>query len=417
MRERGDPSRGAQVDRLLLRGRLVLPDRVLADGVLQVEGSTITEVRPARPGDREVPGMVGRTVLPGLVDLHCHGGGGAFFADADPSRVMVAAAAHLRAGTTTLLASLVSAPQPLLEEQVARLAGASRAGTVAGVHLEGPWLSSAYRGAHDPRHLQLPGPEAARRLVQAGAGQLRMLTLAPELPGALDVVRALAEAGVIPAVGHTGATAEQTAAAFGAGARVTTHLFNGMAPFHHRAPGPVGAALRAAAEGSAVVELIGDGVHVDDEAVRLVFALLGPERIALVSDAVAAAGQPDGRYQLGGQAVEVRGGVARLYFGADPGPGEAAGTWETASLAGGTRFLLQVVARAVAAGVPLVAAVRAASDTPARVLAGGGPASVGALAVGRRADLVITDDALHPIAVLRGGAWAHGAPPQLPAPP
>lgn len=284
---------------------------------------------------------------------------------------------------------------------MARLAALAAVGTVVGIHLEGPWLAAQFCGAHDPHHLRAPDLAAAGRLVEQAAGRLRVVTLAPELPGALPVARLLAAAGVTVAVGHTAADHQQASAVLDddtAGADLVTHLFNGMPALHHRAPGPVAAALHAAAKDRAVVELIADGVHLDDATVSLVFDLLGPGRVALVSDATAATGMPDGRYDLGGLDVVVDHGVARLATtGSAPRP---------ASLAGGTCTLLQVVRRAVDAGVPLVDAVRAASATPARVL---GDDGVGALADGRRADLVVVDAMLRPVAVMRAGQWRWGS--------
>lgn len=386
---------------LALRGRLVLPDRVVADGTLRVDGDRIVAV--GESGDDRSAGELplalasGLTVLPGLVDLHCHGGGGASFDAADPAAAAGIAEGHLRSGTTTVVASLVSAPVEALAAQLGRLADAAAAGVVAGVHLEGPWLAPGYRGAHAPEHLRAPDPAAADRLLGAGAGHLRTVTLAPELPGALPAIRRLAAAGVTVALGHTGARPDDVLAAVDAGATLVTHLFNGMPPLHSRAPGPVAGALEAAATGRVVVELIADGVHLDDATVRLVFSLLGPQRVALVTDAMAAAGMPDGRYSLGGLDVLVAAGVARLAGGGEDG--------EPPSIAGGTRHLIEVVQRVVAAGVPLAAAVRAASTTPAAVL---GDARIGALEPGRRADLAVVDEALAPVAVLRAGRWCFG---------
>lgn len=388
---------------VLMRARLVLPDRMIENGQVLVVDGRLAEVGPARPDNNvdvgEVLRLPGLTVLPGLVDLHCHGGGGASFADSEEQAVR-AAEEHLRGGTTSVMASLVSAPLPQLEAQLARLAALAAVGTVAGVHLEGPWLAAQFSGAHDPQHLRAPNLAAAERLVEDAAGWLRVATLAPELPGALPVAQLLAAAGVIVAVGHTAADYQQASAMLNndtSGANLVTHLFNGMPALHHRIPGPVAAALHAAARGRAVVELIADGVHLDDATVSLVFALLGPERIALVSDATAATGMPDGRYDLGGLDVVVDHGVARL---ATTGP-----TPRPASLAGSTCTLMQVVQRTVAAGVPLVDAVRAASATPAQVL---GDPGVGALEVGRRADLVVVDAMLRPVAVMRAGRWCWG---------
>ncbi len=181
-------------------------------------------------------------------------------------------------------------------------AGAAARGEVAAIHLEGPFLSSARCGAQDPRHLQHPDLGLARDLLQAGAGFVRAMTLAPELPGADRLVELLVQHEVVAAVGHTEASATTTERVLAMQrAGLATHLFNGMPPLHHRAPGPVAGALAAAVRGNARVELIADGVHLADETVALVFALLGPGRVVLVTDAMAAAGMSDGDYRLGPQ--------------------------------------------------------------------------------------------------------------------
>jgi N-acetylglucosamine-6-phosphate deacetylase len=266
-------------------------------------------------------------------------------------------------------------------------------GEAVAIHLEGPFLSPGQCGAQDPRHLRAPDIGLARELVEAGDGHVRTMTLAPELPGAVELVALLGSLGVVPAVGHTQADyAAVTAALAGPEPALVTHLFNGMPPMHHRSPGPVAASLAAAARGDARVELVADGVHLADGTVRTVFELVGPTAIALVTDAMAAAGMPDGDYRLGPQDVTVSGGVARLR-----GPGEQ-------SIAGGTSRLLDVVRRCVQhAGVALADAVTAASSTPAAVLGLSG--EVGGLAPGLRADLLVVDDDLHLQRVMRSGRW------------
>jgi N-acetylglucosamine-6-phosphate deacetylase len=228
------------------------------------------------------------------------------------------------------------------------------------------------------------------------------MTLAPETAHYPELLAVLSEHGVLPSLGHTDATAPATTAAIrtARGLPLTaTHLFNGMPSLHHRAPGPVAACLAAAARGEMVLELVGDGVHLDDATVAMVFDLVGPERIALVTDAMAAAGMPDGRYPLGPMTVDVVGGVARLARTPEA-PGGA--------IAGGTATMIDLVRRAVRyAGVGLAAAVRAASATPAALLGLGH--ELGDLATGLRADVVVTDGDLAPVAVLHAGAWT-GAP-------
>jgi N-acetylglucosamine-6-phosphate deacetylase len=330
-------------------------------------------------------------IVPGLVDIHVHGGGGGSFTSGDPAGARRAAAHHLHHGTTTLVASLVTAPVDELLRATRTLADLADDGTVAGIHLEGPFLAAARCGAHDPALLRTPDPDLLGRLLDAGRGHVRQVTLAPELPGALDLVARLGARGVVAALGHTDASYAETVAGFARGARLATHLFNAMRPLHHRDPGPVAAVL---ATPGVTAEVIADGVHLDDATVAMLFATIGADRIALVTDAMAAAGSPDGDHVLGGVRVTVRGGVARTGTGA---------------LAGGTATLSQVLRRAVAAGIPAADAVRAATLTPARAL--GLDTEVGALAVGKRADLCVLDDSLRVTAVMRRGRWVRGSGP------
>ena len=400
----------------VLRGRVVAPTRVIPDGVVVVDGSHLAFVGDAAdaPAGVELPTAAGepRTYLPGLVDIHCHGGGGESFPDSpDAGTARRAATEHLRHGTTSLVASLVTADEATLLARVATLAELADAGALAGIHLEGPYLSPARCGAQDPAHMTEGRPDAVRRVAEAARGWFATMTVAPDVTGVTGpdgVAAALVRAGALPSFGHTDATQEVMADALAqargvmrsaAGARsgrpTVTHLFNGMAPWHHRTPGPVPAALVAAARGDAVVELVADGVHLAPGTVRAVFSLVGAANIALVTDAMAAAGMPDGRYVLGPADVVVRDGVARLA----PGPGAPA---DSGAIAGGTAHLLDVLRTTVAAGVGLVDAVTAAAATPAAVL---GRTDVGALAPGLRADVLEVDDDMRPLRVMRGGEW------------
>lgn len=421
----------ADTPRVVIRGRVVLPGHVIEDGIVLVTGQRIEWV-----GDEavcppyllgvaaeSVPAELGAVVLPGLVDLHDHGGGGVGFPDARSlDEVRTAAFEHLTHGTTSLIASLVTADPQTLLTQTSLLADAADAGILAGIHLEGPFLAAERRGAHDRAKLQPGDASLVRLLAETARGHLATMTVAPELPGVRGpggVLEALARAGALPSFGHTAASprevgdavAEARMALSAAGARsarpTVTHLFNGMPPLHHRDPGPIAACLAAAARGEAVVELIADGVHLHSDLVRAVFDLLGPDAIALVTDAMAATGMGDGEYPLGSMRVRVTGGVAR--------------TVEDGAIAGGTAHLLDVVRATVAAGVELHAAVRSASSTPAAVL---GRGDVGVLQAGRRADLVVTDGELRVISVMRAGQWvvssapgrAHGPSPGPVAP-
>jgi len=406
-----------------LRGRVVTPQDLIDDGVVVVADGLVRWVGPIVAAEHADPAVAeavaraaapepGTVLLPGLVDLHDHGGGGVGFPDATSAdEAMVAVLEHRRHGTTTMLASLVTADRETLLIRAAMLADLAEAGEIAGIHAEGPFLSHARRGAQSPHDL-VPGDTAlVRDLVEAARGHLRTMTVAPEVDGVAGpdgAAAALVAAGVVPSLGHTDATTEQAealvaevaaglaehAAGGEAPARemTATHLFNGMRPLHHRAPGPVAACLAAAARGELVVELVADGVHLAPATVRTVVETVGADQVALVTDAMAAAGMADGEYQLGPMAVTVRDGVARLTDPADP---------EGGSIAGGTAHLVDVVRATVAAGVPLVDAVRSASWVPARVL---GLADVGGLVVGRRADVVETDGDLRVRRVLRAGA-------------
>jgi N-acetylglucosamine-6-phosphate deacetylase len=400
-------ARGTASPRELVRGDLVASGRLVKDAVVLVEGERVAWVGPAAswPGaSGELPDPApGRLVLPGLVDVHCHGGAGHGFPEADADGMRAACDHHLGHGTTTLLGSLVSAPAAVLAQRIRAVLPLVAAGHLAGIHLEGPFLSAARCGAQDPRSIVPGDPDLLRRLIDAGQGAIRSMTLAPETPGVTELLGILATADVTPSFGHTDASAAATRAAIaGVGGRRlgATHLFNGMPPLHSRAPGPVAACLAAAARGAMVVELIGDGVHLADETVAMVFDLVGAGQIALTTDAMAAAGMPDGRYPLGPMTVDVVAGVARL----------ASDSGTPGAIAGGTARLLDVLRRAVHdAGVPLPDAVTAATSTPARLL--GLESEVGDVVAGRRADLLITDTALLPIGVLRAGRWIAPVPP------
>lgn len=375
--------------RLLASGRLVCPDRV-AEGWLRIADGRLIDVdtgpAPSSEPDEHTVQLDGY-VLPGFVDVHCHGGGGAAFTSGVEAQARAAAEFHLGHGSTTLLASLVTAPLDTLATQAATLTALAADGTVAGLHFEGPFLAAKRCGAQNPAHLRDPDPAAVETLLDAAAGYAAMITVAPELPGALDLVRRAQDAGVITAIGHTDASYEQAQAAIDAGATVATHLFNGMRPLHHREPGPILACLAAP---QVTCELINDGVHLDPHVVR--FAAQNGTA-CLVTDAISAAGSGDGSYQLGALAVQVTDGVARLAEGG--------------TIAGSTLTMDAAVRRAVRdCGLSLVDASSAASFTPARAL--GLADTVGTLEPGKRADLVVLDDDLELTAVMRAGEWVVG---------
>lgn len=373
---------------LALAGSVVLPDRMLAEGVVEVVGDSIGYVGEAGGWRGPEPEPVG-IITPGFVDLHCHGGGGHSVTTGSADDVRAAATHHLGHGTTTMLASLVSARTDDITRAVAAIRRVAGEGlTVVGSHLEGPFLGRGHCGAHDPAQLALPDPATTRQWLDEGDGTVRMLTLAPELAGAEEVTRHLQRAGVLVAVGHTDADVDTFAAALGGGASIVTHLFNGMAPLHHREPGPVAAALTALSRGEARVELIADGVHLADPTVAMVFALAPPDGIVLVSDATAASGMPDGEYELGPLTVRVDDAVAWT-------------TGENPSIAGSTAHLADVVRRCVtSAGIDPVAVVRAAATTPAALL---DLHDRGRLESGLRADLVALDRQWRVTRVVHGG--------------
>ena len=388
-----------------LYGPLVTEIGIIEDGLLRWEDGRITE---AGPTTGSLPGTAvrlpeGFRVLPGLVDLHCHGGGSGDFTSGSPADIRRAAAFLHSSGSTTVLASTCAAPVEDLEAAFGRLAEAVDAGLLGGIHAEGPYLSPDRCGAHDPAHLRLPDREATARLLTAARGHLASMTYAPELPGSDALVYDLVMHGVIPSIGHTDTSSEQATAAVDliceelastgfagfTGRPTATHLFNAMPPLHHRVPGPVPLLLQRARLGEIAVELIADGVHLHPETVRLAFTIAGADNICLVSDSTAAAGCASGTYRLGAREVSAMGGAAVLT--------------DTGALAGGSGTLLDVLRSTVRAGVALEDAVRAASAVPAAVL--GLADEVGSLRSGLRADAVVVSPDLEVRGVLRQGEW------------
>ena len=377
---------------LLTAGTVLTGAELLRPGWVEVSGETIVAIGagvPDRPAERDFGTA---TVVPGFVDTHVHGGGGASFSD----DVRTVVELHRRHGTTTLVASLVTeAPDDLLR-QIAALSEQVRDGLIAGIHLEGPWLAAQRCGAHDPALLRDPEIAELEAVFATGGGTIRMVTLAPERAGGLDAVRWVVDAGAVAAVGHTEATYEQTRTAIDAGATVGTHLFNAMRPIHHREPGPVIALLE---DPRVTVEVIADGVHVDEALYRHVTRSAGPDRVALVTDAMAAAGMADGAYRIGPLDVDVSDGVAHLV-----GTDTIAGSTATMD-----RLFGFAVAASIRGGLPaddaLAVGVAQTSVNPARAL--GLPSPV--LAPGASADLVVLDDGLAVDAVMYRGRWVTDA--------
>lgn len=363
--------------------RLPLGEGGSTSAWLEIDGATIVAVHREQPRHVDAD-LAGCVALPGFIDLHCHGGGGASFTSADGAQISTAVATHRRHGTTTMNASLVAATYVDLARQIQALIPFVDDGVLHGIHLEGPWISHQYCGAHDPDLLRAPDPDDVAKILEIGAGRISMVTIAPELPGAMDSIECIVAAGAVAAIGHTAATAEITREAIERGATVATHLFNAMPPLLHRHPGPVGVLL---GDDRVIVELICDLVHLDADVVSLAMSS-ARGRVALITDAMAAAGGPDGAYLLGGLEVDVVDGVARV-----------AGT---SSLAGSTLLLDHAVRNAVSAGRTLAAVSEAASAVPAQAL---GLRDRGRLEAGQRADLVLLDAQLRVQRVMRAGAW------------
>lgn len=410
-----------------IRGRVVTPQSILVDGAIVIKDDRIIwigeapEAQNAGFGAQVVAAESptdGRYLLPGLVDVHCHGGGGQSFPDASTTEEALAAVwEHRLHGTTTLVCSLVTQSPEVLRRQAQLLADLADAGEIAGIHFEGPFVSKAHCGAQNPDFIQGPNPALMRELLIVTRGHTVTMTLAPEEKrafGSGSVAEVLIENRALPSYGHTNCdcatmraaalwTREKlglTPATSRRSPRYTiTHLFNGMEPFHHRKPGPVLEMIADAAGGGAILELIGDGVHVHPDAVREVYELVGRESIVFITDALAATGMPDGDYVLGGRAVIVSEG--RAYLRAEDG--------SKGALAGGTAHLLDVVRNSWRnSGMSLVDAVYCASMQGASIL--GESDRIGSLEAGKQADLVVVDENLYPLQVYRAGVQIASVP-------
>ena len=414
-------------DCLLTAARVVTGSAVHAPGWVRLSGDRVTAVGGGVPDTDEARlqhciDLGEATIVPGFVDIHVHGGGGSSYPDSDAdaggTSAKRARAAHLAHGTTRSMASLVAAAPERLLAQVAALAPLVERGEFGGIHLEGPWLSADRAGAHDPAALRAPDPAEIADLLDAGRSgadgrtAITVVTLAPELPGAIAAIEQFVAAGVRVGIGHTDADAACTRRAIDAGATLATHLFNAMPPLHHRRPGPVIALMH---DPRVTLELVADGTHLDPGLARWVVASAGAQRVALVTDAMAAAGQGDGDYRLGGLDVAVRSGVARLR-GATGGIGAIAGS--TATMDGLFRSWLLGGAGDGDGDDPnstaeppsdarWIEAVRVTATTPARAV---GWVDSGDLATGMRADLVVLDAAVRVQRVMRGGAWVADHP-------
>ncbi|MFJ7068790.1 N-acetylglucosamine-6-phosphate deacetylase [Streptomyces sp. NPDC101115] len=372
------------VSTVLAGARVVLPTGIVENGRVIVENGRIAG---AAREDVTTLDLTGHWLVPGFVDMHNHGGGGASFTSGTVDEILTGVRTHREHGTTTVVASFVTGEMDFLTQRAGLLSELAEQGDIAGIHFEGPFISPCRKGAHDETLLRDPEPAEVRKLIDAARGQARMVTLATELSGGIDSVRLLAEHGVIAAIGHTDATYEQTRAAIDAGATVATHLFNAMPGLGHRAPGPIAALLE---DERITVELINDGTHLHPAALELAFHHAGPARAAFITDAMDAAGFGDGRYMLGPLEVEVKDSVARLVEGG--------------SIAGSTLTLDRAFKRAATIDrLPVESVVQAISANPAKLL--GVYDRVGSLEPGKDADLVVLDEDFELKGVMRKGAW------------
>ena len=381
----------------LTGARILMPEEEIECGTVVIEDGRIleagAEVR-APPGAAvtELPNTI---LAPGFIDIHVHGGGGFSLATRDPEEIRSYARWVVAGGVTSFLASVVADTPEQGEASlraIAEAAGAVANGaSLTGAHLEGPFVNQVRRGALPESWLRAPDVTLLRRFIDAAGGHLRLLTMAPELPGAGAVLEEAVRAGCAVALGHSDASYEQARQAFAAGARHLTHAFNAMRPLHHREPGPLGAALDS--EG-VTAELIADGVHVHPLAARLLLLAKGTTDVALVTDGVAPAGLPQGAFRTGGQEARLSRGRITLPDG---------------TIAGGAATMDAVVRNVVEWGLaPLTQAVRMGSTVPARVLGLG--ERKGRIAAGYDADLVALDEELTVVGTWIGGQMVHFRP-------
>ncbi|MFI5998912.1 N-acetylglucosamine-6-phosphate deacetylase [Streptomyces sp. NPDC051366] len=375
---------GSAHSTVLSGARVVLPTGTVAGGRVIVDGARIAG--SAGEGASTVD-LSGHWIVPGFVDMHNHGGGGASFTSGTAEEVLKGVRTHREHGTTTLVASTVTGDLDELARRAGLLAELTQQGEIAGIHFEGPFINACRKGAHKEELLRDPDPAEVRKLIDAAHGAARMVTLATELPGGLESVRLLAEHGVIAAIGHTDSTYDQTRQAIEAGATVATHLYNAMPGMEHRAPGPIAALLE---DERVTVELINDGTHLHPAMLELAFHHAGAHRVALITDAMDAAGFGDGIYHLGPLEVEVKEGVARLVEGG--------------SIAGSTLTLDTAFKRSVTLDrLPVESVVQAISVNPAKLI--GLYDEVGSLEPGKYADLVVLDAEFDVKGVMRRGEW------------
>jgi N-acetylglucosamine-6-phosphate deacetylase len=382
-------------DVVLSGARVVAGGRVLEPGYVVVAGDRIAAVGEGDPPDGgRVVDLAGRWLLPGYIDLHVHGGGGGSLTGDSRDEHLTAAAFHGRHGTTSLLATTVSSRPEHLVAAIGSLRETMRVPSpgarIIGINMEGPYLSVECRGAHDPNLVRDPDLAEFARLAELADGQLRVITIAPERPGAAALIAAARAVGAVVSIGHSATPYDVALAAVNQGAQLVTHMFNGMHPLHHRTPGLIAAALNSP---ELTCELIGDGMHVDPAVVETLVSAKGVDRVALITDCMHAAGLPEGDYDMGqGHLITVANGLAKLTG--------------TETIAGSTLTMGRAVQNVVRwAGVSVPEASRMASENQARLL--GLPGVTGRIVVDGLADLVVLDDALTVQATMVGGAWVH----------
>ena len=377
--------------------RALTPFDEIHDPVVVIQGSKIIAVgkhgQVVLPrGSREIT-MQGKTIVPGFVDVHIHGAGGRDVMEGSAEALETIAATVARYGTTSLVATTVTASQIETCDSVgviarfilnsSQFAARELSAEIVGIHFEGPFISKARRGVHPAEWILAPSTVVLAQLLKEARGTAQILTLAPELPGALELIDAARQAGLVVSIGHTDANYEQAKAAISAGASHAAHVFNAMRPFSHRGTGVIGAVMTSP---KVSAELIADGIHVDEAAMRMLVDMKTPERVILVSDGTSATGMPDGKYHLGKFEVKVKGGICRNSEG---------------KLAGSTLTLDRALRNMVALGVPLGSALRMLTANPARQIGLG--TRKGILASGADADLVFLDDKLEISGVMTRG--------------
>jgi len=355
----------------------IVDGSLLGNTWIESSDGVITSVNPGIHSNPDT--TINGVLIPGFIDIHCHGGGGHYFSAISPDSITAAINAHKKTGTTSLVASLVSESIEDLKAQIQRLIPFYNRGEIVGIHLEGPYLSHARCGAHEPSLLIDPTVEQLKELVVIGQGSIKMITIAPELTGAQEAIEYLASVGVFAAIGHTEGNFQDAAAATDNGASIVTHFLNAMNK--ENTAGSI--ANFVMGDPRLTVELIVDGHHLSFEKVKELFASLGP-RIIMVSDAMAAAGKGDGSYTIGALPVEVKDGVARLT--------------SNQKLAGSTLTISQAFSNLIKhCGLSLEQAVHATATQPAKAF---GLRDRGSIAVGMRADLLSYDSATQSVTVI-----------------